>query len=145
MGFFTAARGVRYSTAKARGRRGYADINRCEYRKRDKTLFAMGFRNYSAYLKSALWAGIRQRVLLTRKTCEVCNGYAGTVHHLSYSKRVLSGECDRLLVAICEDCHHRCEFTPDGVKRSFVKSVDKTKQLLKGSGAWDKYHGRPSG
>lgn len=96
----------------------------------------MGFIDYRAYLKSDLWKSIREKVRSVKPACEICGHPTTCVHHLSYSLRILRGDLLNQLVALCNDCHKRCEFDDNGRKRSFHRTNRMTKKLLKRSGAW---------
>lgn len=81
----------------------------------------MGFRSYTDYLKSSLWSWIRARVLVRdRERCVKCGGVADSVHHASYSGRVLAGEDLEWLVSVCDGCHERAERLEDGSKTSLA-------------------------
>jgi hypothetical protein len=62
--------------------------------------------DYRDYLKSKDWKKIRKRVLASANyLCAGCGGIADTVHHRDYRPRVLNGEDDAPLVALCSECH----------------------------------------
>jgi hypothetical protein len=66
-----------------------------------------GFK-YDEYLKSDLWHQIRKRVLVAAKhQCTVCSNSATQVHHRDYRPRVLRGEDDSPLAALCKRCHEQ--------------------------------------
>lgn len=75
--------------------------------------------DYDKYLRSALWRGIRKRVLQRdNNRCIRCEGKATLVHHRSYGASVMAGEDDGQLASLCEGCHNVIEFCPDGTKNS---------------------------
>ena len=78
-----------------------------EYVKRDKLVTSLGYKSYKNYLRSELWKKIRSRILRRSKgRCEICHvNPARQVHHKRYSKKVLTGNDDSGLVAICDECH----------------------------------------
>jgi hypothetical protein len=84
------------------------------YMNRQSALKAIGFATYQDYLDSALWAGIRERVLKRdHGVCVACGRKAVSVHHVTYSESVLRGQDDTQLVAICRGCHKFTEFDGD--------------------------------
>ncbi len=61
---------------------------------------------YDEYLRSDSWRQIRARVLVAaRYECAGCFNRAAHVHHRDYRPRVLRGEDDSPLVALCKRCH----------------------------------------
>lgn len=68
--------------------------------------FASQVPGYEAYLKGDVWNIIRKRVLaLFGNKCAGCRRKATEVHHRDYRPRVLRGEDDTPLVALCRSCH----------------------------------------
>jgi hypothetical protein len=62
--------------------------------------------NYDEYLKSDIWQQQRERVLTAaHHICAGCLGRATQIHHRDYRPRVLRGEDDSPLVAMCRRCH----------------------------------------
>jgi hypothetical protein len=91
----------------------------------------LGFQSYQEYLQSDLWKSIRERVLVRdNRICKACNAQANTVHHLIYNFKVLSGEFDDALVALCIDCHKRIEFDRNDKKRDLKHANQVLKSLL---------------
>jgi 5-methylcytosine-specific restriction endonuclease McrA len=78
----------------------------------------MGFVSYRAYLRSALWDKIRKRVLRVFPECELCGKPPNNIHHMTYSRRNLSGKTPWKLVVLCRDCHKSVEFTETEEKLS---------------------------
>lgn len=123
------------------------------YGKRDEIVEAMGFRNYSDYLKSDRWKIIRSHILFRDAyICRICSTRKATeVHHFTYSESILKGERPELLVSTCRDCHQAIEFDIEGKKRclkdvqkDFLEKVLRTK-LQKGVsnpkiGRWFRNH-----
>lgn len=96
------------------------------YQHRNEILQSLGFTDYSSYLKSALWAQIRERVLREKgRSCYLCYAPATQVHHLKYTKANLSGENIRKLVPICAHHHRAIEIRGDGTKRPFTETSRK--------------------
>lgn len=93
------------------------------YMNRNKRLKKAGLGTYEKYLKSAAWKKIRKRIL-TRDggKCRACGQTAQCVHHTSYSKKVLLGKQDEKLFSLCNSCHRKIEFRPDGTKRMMVET-----------------------
>lgn len=81
------------------------------YTDRSINLVLIGFSSYAKYIKSALWAGIRFRVLAAMESkCHGCSRDASEVHHRKYGIEQLKGTDVRDLVPICRDCHQSIEF-----------------------------------
>lgn len=88
--------------------------SRGQYRVRQISLTALGFKDYREYLASDLWANIRRGIVERHARCQVCRknrSYTG--HHVSYTTAVLAGEDLSQLVAVCRGCHYRVEFRDD--------------------------------
>lgn len=86
------------------------------YQSRRVRLKAIGYPSYPAYLRSDLWASIRQRVLeRDQHQCVLCRlkgrntKTATQVHHLIYTTPVLLGHQLERLVSLCGGCHRRIE------------------------------------
>jgi hypothetical protein len=61
---------------------------------------------YGAYRKGPVWKAQRTRVLeLAGRQCVGCGARATQVHHRDYRPRVIAGEDDLPLVALCKSCH----------------------------------------
>jgi hypothetical protein len=85
-----------------------------QYSQRNKKLQAMGYANYREYLASDLWRSIRSRIMTRDKgRCRICKAVAVDVHHLRYTWRVLNGQSDKHLLALCRSCHEMAEFRGD--------------------------------
>jgi len=81
------------------------------------------FATYRDYLKSDLWAGIRERVLdAANRQCRLCQNVATQVHHRHYGKRTLTGKTLIHLIAVCGACHIEIEF--DGEAKRTRKQAD---------------------
>lgn len=81
------------------------------YQYRNDNLRRLGFKSYRAYLRSALWADIRRRVLVRDKCqCRRCFLKATQVHHRAYDPATLRGDCIDALSAVCGKCHARAEY-----------------------------------
>lgn len=75
-------------------------------KQRTKELKALGFKDYEAYTRSALWKAIRAEVFRKRgKQCCCCDAKATQVHHQQYDRKTLRGQCIAHLYPICEHCH----------------------------------------
>lgn len=93
------------------------------YQVRAFALHQLGFGDYSEYLDSELWWGIRANVLdRDRRTCLACGKRATQVHHRAYSLKVLLGLDTGPLVSVCGLCHEWAERCPDGEKRSLERA-----------------------
>lgn len=87
------------------------------YQSRDATLKELGFSSYAEYLNSSLWKQVRTKVFRVKgRSCHLCNGYAGMVHHNRYHKNDLLGKNLSFLFPICAVCHERIEFSKRGKK-----------------------------
>ena len=80
--------------------------------------------SYSTYLKSPLWVEvIRPRVLERDKhLCCRCPEKATDVHHMSYAREVLDGNCDEMLVSLCGECHRFIHVDRKGRHRLLVEA-----------------------
>jgi hypothetical protein len=99
------------------------------YEKRDLLLVELGYGNYSNYLGSELWKGIRTRVLRGKLKC-FCLRKAGQIHHRNYSRKTLVGESLKDLVPLCGHCHKKIETDRDGAKRSLSGANRRLKELV---------------
>lgn len=87
------------------------------YGARDVNLRTIGFASYADYLASPLWQAIRARFIGKGRQCLRCGRPATEVHHKRYSVDVLRGASSGAgLIAVCHECHKRCEFREDGSK-----------------------------
>jgi hypothetical protein len=86
------------------------------YADRSRVVKYLGFKDYAAYLKSPLWAGIRSRVLAADPRCCSCGGKATEVHHADYNLRTMRGEMMSSLMPVCGRCHERAEYHKRGHK-----------------------------
>ncbi|HWD27100.1 MAG TPA: HNH endonuclease signature motif containing protein [Rhizomicrobium sp.] len=112
-------------------------IWRQQVKDRDRNAFVVPFvpddKDYNRYRKSVAWQKIRARVLSTaRGRCRCCGGKAHEVHHRDYRPRVLAGNDDAALVAICSDCHRKVHFTPEGKRRAFWEDSEQALATLIG-------------
>lgn len=98
------------------------------YEYRNDNLRRLGFKSYAAYLKSALWRSIRDRVLVRHRMCQSCMKRASTqVHHRAYDLHTLSGADLRCLTALCRPCHKRGE-------RPHLRQQDRHDRLQRANG-----------
>lgn len=82
----------------------------------------MGFRSYKAYTNSALWRGIRGKVLESDGQCCKCRGPANQVHHSRYTAENLSGRSLEFLHSVCCSCHQTAHFKFNGDKRTLAET-----------------------
>ena len=81
-------------------------------------VFPDGALDYQAYLNTSFWNCIRTRVLKAASgKCACCPKPAKQVHHRDYRPRVLRGEDDSPLVALCTQCHDMVDNTDKGKSR----------------------------
>lgn len=92
------------------------------YKRRNDLLPEIGYASYPEYLASEDWKRIREKVLRKYPDCCCCDQRASEVHHFSYEARVLLGLWNEMLFPICDGCHKKVEFLPDGSKRFFDKA-----------------------
>lgn len=79
---------------------------------RNRLLADLGFSDYSQYRSSKLWKGIRLRVFKRDKSlCRLCKRKAKVVHHITYTKKNLTGQNLAYMISLCNRCHCRCEFS----------------------------------
>jgi hypothetical protein len=105
------------------------DKNGYTYTTRNENLKQIGFNDYSEYLASELWLGIRSKVLKKNNRCKVCSRKAVVVHHRNYSVSVLLGKKLKPLVSLCRGCHDLIEFD-GGVKRTLKKANSHLDRLV---------------
>lgn len=89
----------------------------------------LGFRNYTEYINSQLWKGIRKKAFSIHGQRCNCGQKATQVHHLDYSMQTLRGEIraiEEFLRPICKDCHFKEH--PNRLKK-IGKQTRKTKLL----------------
>lgn len=74
---------------------------------RERSLRALGFRDYGVYLDSGLWKGIRGRRFKQKggRKCSFCPRRAEELHHNDYSLPVMSGRNLKPLLPVCSECH----------------------------------------
>lgn len=119
------------------GMRNRQQLAREAYGDRDETLCLLGFKNYGAYLRSALWKIVRERALeIHGRKCRRCDEPATQAHHGVYTREVLIGEDVRGLVPFCGSCHKAASLTPRGGKdrrldRVRVRHLHDTNALLR--------------
>jgi hypothetical protein len=98
---------------------------------RDSVLRILGFDSYADYLKSDLWAWIREALmkLPEAKCCHCCKATTGlTWHHESYDIKLLIGNFAnrrqyKSILRLCSECHRVGHFLQDG---TFVKMLSET-------------------
>lgn len=97
-----------------------------EYGERRTALFELGFKTYTEYLASPLWASIRAKVIRPGTRCAGgCERYATQVHHGKYTLAVLKGRDLRHLYPVCGGCHLSSEFTARGEKLNPTRATNK--------------------
>ena len=80
------------------------------YTQRDDALRQMGFKSYRSYLKSALWADIRERAFSKHgRQCHGCQQPATVIHHRAYDRATLEGKSLDSLTPSCGKCHVKGE------------------------------------
>jgi len=99
---------------KAIGRRFAALLWQADKQREDPNLFLVPFANvlpnYGTYLDSPEWGAIKRRILgAAQHRCRACDRKARDVHHRDYRPRVLAGDDDNALIALCRPCHDRIE------------------------------------
>lgn len=96
---------------------------------RNDNLAAMGFPSFRAYLKSALWQSIRQRVFADQPVCIACGRKKATqVHHRAYDPATLRGDCPNSLSPVCARCHRMAE-RPDQIRDGMDRLHDASYKL----------------
>lgn len=98
-------------------------------RARDALLLMMGYLSYQAYLKSALWASIREKVLADAKECHLCRDVPTQIHHTRYDRPTLLGRSYKYLIPICVPCHRFIEF--QGPRKRTMDEVAETLSKLR--------------
>ncbi len=111
-------------------------LTNSEFQERDAVLKLFGFASYADYLKSDLWAWIREALMKLPESrfCRCCKTTTGlTWHHESYSLPVLIGnfsnrELFGSVVRLCNECHRAGHFFVDG---EFIESLCEVNARLK--------------
>lgn len=87
---------------------------------------------YDAYRDGEIWKAQRKRVLeASGGKCVGCGSKATEVHHRDYRPRVLAGEDDAPLVALCRRCHqHVHEDDARGLEPSWQESEARLAELV---------------
>lgn len=74
---------------------------------REAVLQQLGFSSYKAYLASALWRELKQR-LVSGADCAICRSRkAVTLHHTRYDLAALSGKSTEDIHPVCRACHRK--------------------------------------
>ncbi len=95
------------------------------YEDRAMNLAVIGFKTYADYLKSELWAVIRQQVLKNgERCCCLCAALATQVHHRDYSQATLLGQCLQRLAPLCGNHHRSIEFRDGDFKKLSLKQAN---------------------
>ena len=101
------------------------------YERRNWNIKYLGYISWDEYLSSDLWKNIRSKVFSRDKNmCCICSFTANAVHHLDYDIKTLKGENRYNLIAICDKCHNKIEFTDSGKKRFSRKRILQAKKRL---------------
>ncbi len=100
------------------------------YSDRNQVLKDLGFRSYQDYLRSDLWASIRDHSMALSSVCVGCHGKATQIHHGRYRRCDLDGTCMSMLFPVCGACHRYIEFgSRDGHKLSVEQATAKLKGM----------------
>lgn len=96
-------------------------------KQRLKILNDLGFRSYSAYMRSRLWRSIRDLVFEYRgKSCCCCTAEAESVHHESYDYATMVGRKLDHLYPICRECHDTVENSARKIDHFIRSDFDRT-------------------
>ena len=89
------------------------------YTERNAILLELGFKDYRAYLRSALWKDIRTRKLAESPDCYSCGSTRLLqIHHAQYTVKNLTGATLEHTYTLCARCHRWCEVSKGGYKRN---------------------------
>lgn len=87
------------------------DNHGTDYASRNATLRRLGYKTYSAYLKSPMWRQIRARVFAEKgRGCYLCGSRATEAHHNRYRESDLTGCTIKHIHPLCRGCHEGIEF-----------------------------------
>lgn len=88
------------------------------YIRRAQVLRKMGFASYAEYLKSPLWASVREKVFAAKgRRCFLCTQRQATqIHHSRYQRLDMLGKRLKDLFPLCGECHREIEFDELGQK-----------------------------
>ena len=103
---------------------------------RNEILTSAGYPSYREYLKSELWAKIRQACFLLKgKKCLSCGAPATELHHSTYTEKNLLEvnliSMEKTLFPVCHKCHGKCHFK-NGKFRTIKQSGDSIKSRAHG-------------
>ena len=94
------------------------------YATRNETLKKIGFGSYAEYLRSDLWACVRERAFTMKgKACVRCGRKATSLHHADYKEPTLTGDDVSGLLPVCGRCHEMAERGPDGAKTTIEQAT----------------------
>jgi hypothetical protein len=86
---------------------------------------------YQAYRGGPVWKAQRSRVLDgAARVCIGCGAKATLVHHRDYRPRVIAGEDDVPLVALCRSCHDHLHERVQGCDPSWQESEARLAALV---------------
>ncbi len=103
-----------------------------DYERRNRFLKILGFNSYSHYLRSEMWASVRQMVSERDKGRCAIQGCCRTgcdIHHNSYEIDVLVGNDLSQLIILCRHHHEESEFDENNKKRSLPEVREHLKSL----------------
>ena len=101
----------------------FMNLHGRSYRHRAYFLRKLGFGSYQAYLKSRLWAEVRERVFAIKgRLCHLCGKPAVQAHHTRYHEADLLGRKLKHIYPVCRQCHRKIEFDGYGNKNSVVRA-----------------------
>lgn len=111
---------LRHDTADSE----YGGMPTSGYAGRREILKRLGFISYAEYLRSDLWARVREQAFTTNgRACVRCGRKATSVHHADYREATLTGEDVSGLMPSCGRCHELAEFGPGGEKRTLEEAT----------------------
>lgn len=97
----------------------------------DPEAFGHDGHKYEDYRRGDVWAAQRGRVM--DRACGLCAGCgrrATEVHHRDYRPRVIAGEDDTPLVALCRKCHGHVHAKARGIEPSWQESEARLARLV---------------
>lgn len=101
------------------------------YQSRAISLRNLGFSSYRSYLKSPLWAEVREKVFQKKgRFCQLCSKPATQVHHNRYLECDLTGRRIKYLAPMCDGCHFGIEFK-NGEKSTVAQAKKRFKKKRK--------------
>lgn len=112
------------SVDKARRKVDDDGMEQNAYSIRAEVLRRIGFDCYADYLRSGLWARVREQAFAANgRSCIRCGRIATSIHHAGYDEPTLTGDDVAGLLPVCGRCHKLAERRSDGSKTTIEQAT----------------------